>query len=255
MDRGPASPGAYLKGRVWAPMGVELEVAPLLIGTSGKAYKLNRSAGGTEIGGNGTICDLNTGFPVIDEPIAAIRLELVVKAQPEKLFAFRMTDIPLPPERPFVPVQVDPRAAPAGAAAKPGRAEESPFHDPAGGMLISPVRIAGKPAPEGRLSIGLAIKTGTEWGGIRWIDSGVDGQGAARLEALRPGTYRILRSYRPNKAIQGEGSGRWLDGEITAVVTAGKATVLPPLRWKWSASPKTSPRPPNSGVSRGRNRP
>jgi hypothetical protein len=53
----------------------------------------------------------------------------------------------------------------------------------------------------------------------------------ARLEELRPGTYRILRRYHPPDPAPSPTPGRWLNRDLTLEVAAGKAVMLPPLRW------------------------
>lgn len=55
--------------------------------------------------------------------------------------------------------------------------------------------------------------------------------GAARIEDLKPGTYRVLRVYRVNEEPRVRGGGRWEGAELRVTLSAGKETVAGPLRW------------------------
>jgi len=93
-----------------------------------------------------------------------------------------------------------------------------------------PVRIAGEPAPEGLLSLGIATKSAPGWSDTAWTDLEVDRGGTARLPDLKPGTYRFLRIYQPRRRVTLPGAGWWHDGEVEVTVT-GEETEAPPLAW------------------------
>ncbi|HEU4752364.1 MAG TPA: hypothetical protein VFU47_04575, partial [Armatimonadota bacterium] len=65
----------------------------------------------------------------------------------------------------------------------------------------------------------------------------VDGSGAARLEDLKPGVYRVLRLYQPKDAVPLGAGGAWRNDDITVEVTAGKELTLPPLAWSIAPGP------------------
>jgi hypothetical protein len=145
-----------------------------------------------------------------------------------------MANIPLPPTGVVAPAvrPVRPPAAPPAPKPPPDR----PYYQQGGGILLNQVRVADKAAGEGTLSIGLAVKEGDGWSGIRWQNVDVDRTGAAKLEDLKPGTYRLLRVYRPS-ATPIPPRGRWQNNEVTIAVTAGKEAALPALQWMPEAPP------------------
>src|SRR5262249_20914829 len=128
----------------------------------------------------------------MDEKPAKLVFWLVERGEPERLLTFRLTDIPLPTS----PAVAAPRrvAPPPPLPAPPGG--DHPYFERGGGTLVSRVQFGEKAAAGGELSIGLAAKSGGGWSPIRWTKVEVDAQGVARLGDLKPGTYRLLRSYR-----------------------------------------------------------
>lgn len=218
-------------------------ISPVLVGASGKTYRAN----GTGTRGNGymggMLYELDCSYPPVPEPVQKAVFRLVQKSDPQPLLSFRMTDVPLPEASPFLPRRTRPPFARSG-----GAGTVRPYHDPAGGSLLSPIRIADRPAGEGTLSVGLSVQEGRDWSGVRWIDVDVPAGGAARLPDLKPGTYRILRVYRPASPPQVSGAGSWQGGEVTATVQAGKESQLPPLRWAAEPAAKAGQptRPPRA---------
>lgn len=232
----PWRPQVHFRLRIYAPSltrvrargGEAWNVQPLVLGAKGQPVFPRRMQ--VEMRG---VADGRLGTSVFscaaDEQPTTLVLEFVETGEPELLTHFRMKEIPLPAgggqpggRRPTPPA---PLPAPAPGA-------ERPYHQPGGAMLSSPVELRGKPAAPGTLSFGLARKEGDHFASIRWIQREVSADGLARLEDLQPGTYRILRAYRPtNAADRVPGAGRWQAAELTLTVTAGKETALPPLRW------------------------
>ncbi|MFN3648334.1 MAG: hypothetical protein ACK47B_02035 [Armatimonadota bacterium] len=239
--RRPSSGERTIRLRVFAPAGprsefMEAASNPLLAGASGELYPSSgHSWGGGGDGdwqfGEGTISfRLAEG----DRP-AKLIWDTLERSEPVPLLTFRIPNVPLP----------EPLAAPA---AGPGRqpAEDpdrqpaaKPLHSPDGVAVSSPVRLSGRPAPAGTLQIGMAAERGKGWGPLRWMSVPVE-DGTARLSGVRPGRYRVLRSYRPGEEALPTG-GRWTGDELVVQVEPGKELVLPPLEWSKpgvSAAPK-----------------
>jgi hypothetical protein len=223
---------------------------PYAVGASGQAYSVGVSRGGQ--GGRadqqGTVIDHGAlGFIMPEKPVKLV-WDLVEKSQPQKLLSFRMTDIPLPQQSAFAAAR---RANPPPVlAASPDR----PYYAKGGGVLVSRVQLQERPAGEGSLAMGLSARNGAEWSAIRWISVDVARDGTARLEDLKPGSYRLLRAYQPRQPGGGPPApGRWLNGELTVEVAAGKEIVLPSLRWEpvpdeeTPAPARAAPRPPRPG--------
>ncbi|HTE20016.1 MAG TPA: hypothetical protein VK689_16755, partial [Armatimonadota bacterium] len=93
------------------------------------------------------------------------------------------------------------------------------------------VRIGETAAPAGLLLVGFTAEGPGSKGGIRWLQAEVTAGGQARVENLKPGVYRVRRSYRPQEPPSVNGTGRWLNEESRVRVLAGRVVQLPPLRW------------------------
>src|SRR5205823_2819792 len=121
---------------------------------------------------------------------------------------------------------------------------ERPYYERGGGILLSQVRIAEKPAGEGALSVGLAAKEGADWSAIRWQNVDVGKDGTAKLEDLKPGIYRLLRVYRSSGApATSRVPGRWQNNEVTITVATGKEVAVPLLRWVPAPAPRVKHSP------------
>ena len=221
--------GPRLIGRVSAPEFSRLHgadgrsrVAPLLEGASGLFYApVGSRLGGERYRPGAVILDLDLEYPVIDEPVVKVRTNLMVKAEPVRQLAFRLTDIGIPQAAPFVPARTG-----KGVDALP---PTHPFYAAGGGTLVAQVRVDGRPAPAGTCAVGLSMEQAGAVSPVRWVDVSVDSAGATRLGNLRPGRYRVIRIYRPAEALGG--AGRWRHAETQALVTRGKETRLPELQW------------------------
>lgn len=208
----------------------------LLVGASGKVY---RSSGGGGGGGGGSSrayrYEYEWKYAPLPEPAVKALFYLPEKDDAVRLFSFRMENIPLPDDAAVLAQPPPAPAAPNRVVPPPPlsrRREAQPYFASGGGILLTKVELAGAPAPEGTLSLGLSRRDGTEWSGIRWVEVDVDKDGRARLEDLQPGTYRLLRVYRPAAAVKLPGPGRWTNDEIRIEVTAGKEAAVPPLQWR-----------------------
>lgn len=225
--------GPSFRTRIFAPLGARIAsrtgggygLPPTAVGASGKTYRAANWRGwGTSSDNQMMVYNSTWVFPGMDEKPVKLVWDLVVKDEPVRLFSFHMADIPLPEPGAFLPQRVfpgRPRTEPS---------PERPFTERGGGILVHRVELAGKAAGEGRLQVGLSAKEGADWGPVRWTDLDVGADGAARMEDVKPGDYRLFRVYRP-KTTPATSPGRWTNGELPVTVTAGKETPLPPLRW------------------------
>jgi hypothetical protein len=229
-DRAAAAPGGapgafFLEAQVQVPAegsrivgDDQLPFFPVLLTSSGAPARLaicrvdrNRGADGTTYNIHATYRDPG------EEPVKAV-FTLVRRSDPQKLLSFRLEDVRLPPEA---------RPSSAGEGPAPAR----PFYARGGGTLVNRVLIQDRPAPPGTLLLGLSARADGKWSAVRWIDVGLGGNGTARLDDVKPGTYRVTRVYRPREGAQPSGSGRWRDSEVRVDVAARKETAPPPLRW------------------------
>jgi hypothetical protein len=118
--------------------------------------------------------------------------------------------------------------APAGIPAGP--AQDHPFYEKGGATLVSKV-LVGQNAPiQGTVQIGLAAKVGEGWGPIRWIDLDLE-VGAAKLEGLKPGSYRLHRKFKPADGDMAPAGGAWANAEVVITAVAGKELAPPALTW------------------------
>jgi hypothetical protein len=205
---------------------------PNLVSASGRVYQPILSGGIGAGNGQLTLSDSRLVFPQLDSPPAKLVWNLIQKDDPARLFSFRMTDVPLPGP----PGAANPAPAPRPASpAAPGGAlnPDHPFYGLGGGVLVNRVRIGERAAGEGTLQLGLALKRGAEWGPVRWMETEVDADGLARIENVKPGSYRLARVYRPSHPPLGwtPSAGRWQGGDAPITVLAGKEAVIPPLQW------------------------
>ncbi|MGV3722223.1 MAG: hypothetical protein ACO1SX_15050 [Actinomycetota bacterium] len=238
----PPTSGPTVKSKVVMPQG-ERSIAPafgysptpVLVGASGKLYpsRGGRSSGNTR---QGVIeYELESRYPVINEPVVKAVFTFVERGEPRKLFSFRLDDIPLPTEGTFVPRQQPP---PSRSPKAPPKVER-PYRQPGGGTLVFRAEIGGAPVSNGTVAVGLAPKQGAEWGPLRWQDVQVDKSGLARLPDLAPGVYRVLRIYRTAATRRLDADGQWQNSEVQATLVAGQTTTAAPLQW---SSKPTAPK-------------
>lgn len=209
-----------------------------LVGASGKLYP-SRSTNSSGVTRNGqAVQELRTEFPPVKEPIRRVIYRTVERREPRRLVSFRFENIPIPPSDILPPVVAAP--APLGLKAP----AYGPFSGEGGVDLQLRTELKGRAAPDGVLSVGLSRREAEGWSSVRWQETDVELGGLSRIRGLRPGKYRLLRSYRPRVAVDPGGDGRWEGGEVEFEVTPGKALTLPPLRWVSSRpAPLAPPRP------------
>jgi hypothetical protein len=212
--------------RVTPRFGSYWDLRPLAVGASGKTYRSRSTSQDSSFDdGQVRFYDATCSFAMEEKP-ASLRWEAVERAEPRKLFSFRLADIPLPVGSGFAPLR-----PPNPYIQVVTTADEPPATERGGGILLNRILIREQPAGEGTLAVGLAPKDGSE--GSRWITLPVGRDGVARLKDLPPGTYRLLRFYRPKEvpAVNAPTPGRWLNNEVTVEIAAGKETSPPPLQW------------------------
>jgi len=244
-NRGAGGPS--MRVRVYTPAGSGLRsrwggwgMHPYLVTESGKIFTSTATSTSSGSDGNVMITQSNLTFPQLPDAPAKLVWDLVERADPVKLFTVRLTNIPLPPTLPFNPAAARPQPAPNRA---PGGGTH-PFHDRAGGSVISRVALPGGVGVNGELDLGLAPRQDTGFGPLRWVQLEVT-DGVARLENVRPGAYRLMRRFRPRDGAQLPAAGRWTHEDVQITVTAGAAAEPAPLTWTVGppAPPKPAPRP------------
>jgi hypothetical protein len=244
----PAASGPIVRVRVFVPIGTRYSsraggwgMPPFAVGASGKSYPAQTFHGGSSgSDGQWTVFDTTWMFPGMEEEPVKLVWDLVEKTRPEKLFSFRMADVPLPAPELFV-ARLQP--APRPSVPAPSR----PFYEQGGGTLVSRIEVAGKPASEGTLQIGLAAADGAGFGPVRWTETAVSPAGSALLEDVKPGRYRLLRVYRSRTPLPEPEEGRWVNGEAVIEILAGKETSPAVLRWVTQPAPpaaRPAARPP-----------
>lgn len=222
-----------LRGRVLGSRGTRFAAPgsaypqPLLVGRSGKTYAAARSANSV---GSGR-WEVRAYYS-ISEPATAARFDLSVWTDLAPAGSFRLTDVAFPLRRAFIPPR---EAAAAAVQARDGRLDPPgsrprAFFQEGGARLIMPVRIAEQAAPGGVLTVGLAQRTREGWSTVRWMELPVI-QGAASLQDLQPGTYRLLRAYQTDQPPDVPAPGRWTQSDVEVTLTAGKETSAPALQW------------------------
>lgn len=226
LRRNNPNPGNVLtlRTRVYMPAMGALQsrsgwgILPYVVGQSGRIYAASQ-ASSPRSGSDGKrmVVENTLSFPGLSEPPARLVWDLLERGDPEKLFSFRMMDIPLP--GPLV-------RPPAGEQDPP----INPFYQKGGGTLILPVKLPENGVRSGRLDVGLAPRQGAGWGATRWVELKVT-DGEAKLSDIRPGVYKVVRRFLPR---DGElpSNVRWINGEVPGTIAAGKELRLPPLEWE-----------------------
>lgn len=244
----PAANGPTMRVRVYYPNGTRLTsrsgwgTAPVLVDTGGRIYTAIRSTSSGYGDAQMMLSDSTLTFPPTTDPPAKLVWDLVERSEPVRLCTFRLTDIRLPGPQNFVARKSPPPAAPAGDSGE----TDHPYYERGGGTLRTRVQLGDRPAGLGTLQIGLAPKTGIGWGPNRWMEVPVDAEGLAALKDIKPGVYRLLRTFHPASALPG--AGHWLGAETVVTVVTGKDTVSGPLRWEaGTAGRKPERRPASSG--------
>ena len=227
-------PGRALQARIFSPQGTFLyspngqyQLEAVLVSTTGKTYR-----GGTFSNSSNQIRDgkLRREFivqlPQMSDALEKVRFDVVRKSGAQQTMTFRLKDIPLPREVPFIPRRV----AVLEDAFRTTTAR--PFLQAGGGILASPVRVNRRPAPAGTLWLGLSRNVDGQWSKTSWLTVPIGSDGRGLLKDLEPGAYRLLRIYRPTSPEVLSGAGGWQQSELIFEVSAGQTVTVPPLEWK-----------------------
>lgn len=212
-----------IRARAGTPLPDAEEIwraAPALIDQSGRLFGPVAMNPGD--GNQPDSLELTCVYPAPPSPVSHLVLRLVERSEPQKLFTFRMKDIPLPPED--LP-ESNPAAkpAPTGAPKPAGQSQET--------VLLQRVEVGGRPVNGGILSLGLSRKGARGWEAVRWHEVEVGEDGTARLSGIEPGTYRIERRYRPKDGVTLPAGGAW-NSRAEVVLMRGKEVAAPLLRWE-----------------------
>lgn len=232
MDQLPApdfKPGPRVTIRVRARAGTALpeaeeiwRTAPALVDQTGRLFAPVIMDSNPEETEPGTL-ELTCVYPAPQSPVSHLLLRVVERSEPQKLFTFRMRDIPLPPED-------LPGSNPAGKPSPQTKPATAASTQEAG--LLQRVEVGGHPVSGGTLSVGLSRKGPHGWGAVRWQELEVGEDGSARLPSVEPGTYRVERRYRPKEGGALPAGGTWSAASTEVVVARGKEVTAPPLRWQ-----------------------
>lgn len=206
-------------------------VVPGLLTRSGIRHRLGSFSANSGISAAGKpFTEQKITFRGLKEPPSRLVLDALLKSDPDRRLAFRLVDVPLPPEYPTHPV---PSPTNRRVTRSTGRNDAGavrvtgPLAAVNGGTLVGAVE--GVSSAGGRVAFGLSLQENGGWSAVRWIEAPVDTAGVARIVGLRPGRYHIRRTFAP--APPGSGpTAVWLNGEVTALIVAGKETVLPVLQ-------------------------
>lgn len=224
--------------------GLEALPLPLLIDATGGFHAPTSHQQSARSMGGGLVYSITALYAPVKEEIRTLRLNIPERGEASRAFSFRMKDVPLPPEGAFIPRR---------NVLLPGRTSTPApraFYEAGGGTLVSTVKINGELPPGGALALGLAPKSGGENAGMRWVDLPIDKSGKVVLSNVRPGIYRVLRSFLPRQDLRLAGVGRWQNNEVLEVIVeAGENTTLPPLTWNRDPEPETTTDPKKPAAS------
>ena len=218
-----------LRGRVLGPAGADLTEAtgkraqPQLIGRSGTGYSPVRTFDSVGPGRWEFRCRYE-----VSEPVDRFSFKVAARTDVQSVGSFRLLQVQLPEPRPIPPPKATLQAVRRRQRSVAGEARLAAFEQEGGADLLLPVRLADRRAAEGSLVIGMSAQTPRGWGPYRWVEVGiVDGE--VLLRDVRPGTYRLIRSYRAAEPKDQPSGGRWSGAELQVTLVAGKTMTVPPL--------------------------
>ena len=229
----PRNVGPIVNARVTLPSRVTRDsetrqkLQILLIGDSGKQH-LSGEERMSLVGRLGDpTYDFHCQFGAIREGLSRVEFRLQEAEEPLPAFRFRLKDVPLPS------ADADTGYGPApfrGLFAGKEWGPDQPYFAAAGAVLRLPVRTSGRPAPAGGLSIGLARNGPEGPEPLHWVSMRTQPGGAGQIAGLAPGSYRLLRHFRPDEAPVRQPPGRWRNTEVTITAGTGPVTVAA-LEW------------------------
>jgi hypothetical protein len=203
---------------------------PVLLTRSGVRHRTGSFSATSGISPEGRpFTEQKLTFRGLKEAPARLVIDALLKSDPDRRITFQLADVPLPPE---YPSRVAPGPTARRGAVATGRSEATvvrvvgPLAAVNGGSIAGAVEGGG--APGGRMAFGLSLQEAGGWSGVRWIEAPTDGAGVARITGLRPGRYRIRRTLTPGGGASA--AITWRNEDVTAVVVAGRETLLPPLQ-------------------------
>jgi hypothetical protein len=204
---------------------------PVLLTRSGTRHRTGSFSATSGVSPQGTpFTEQRLTFRGLKEAPSRLLFDAVLKSDPDRRIPFRLVDVPLPapgPSRP-APAPATPRGtASAGRPELPSVRATGSLAAAHGGRIAGGVEGGG--SREGRIAFGLSRQEAGGWSAVRWIEAPTDATGVARLSGLRPGRYRIRRTFTPTTTGT-LAAGRWKNDDVTVYVIAGMETLLPPLQ-------------------------
>jgi hypothetical protein len=212
------------------PQALERAV-PVLLTRSGARHRLGSFSATSGVSPEGKLfTEQKLTFRGLKEAPSRLVLDALLKSDPDRRIAFRLVDVPLPPEYPAQPASGSTNRR-IGVA--PSRSDVTgvrvtgPLAAVNGGSLAGAVEATG--AGGGRVAFGLSLREGSGWSAVRWIEAPTDAAGMARITGMRPGRYRVRRTFTRTTAGT-SAAGGWKNDDVTVFVVAGMETLLPPLQ-------------------------
>jgi hypothetical protein len=195
--------------------GISRTPLPYLVDDKGQVYR-DTSGAQPRKDRDGGEWEQRVRFEEVEGKPVKLVYDVLVKEDPSRTVPFRVTSIPLP-----------------GAQSSRFKPEQRPFYDAMGGTITLSVTDRNDRPMEGAVSLGLARKTESGWGPVRWIEVVTEADGKVRVDHVQPGVYRVARSFRAEPAARRiEATGRPV--EITA--TVGKESRLPVFKLPLTAT-------------------
>jgi hypothetical protein len=146
--------------------------------------------------GNQSVRQYSITFSELKEPPAVVRVEMLVRSGAPKKLAFVLPELLLPDTS---------RLAVEGEGDEnrigPVQQGHSLYRE-TGGTLEIPVRRRATPG-RGTLLVGLSRRASAQFGPWQWVETDLDENGLGRIINLRPGLYRVSRSWAPAAADPG----------------------------------------------------
>lgn len=209
---------------------------PRAVGRSGRSYP-GWGGGGGGLTRDGLHLEYTSlFFADAREPLDRLIWELP-NTGGELRIPFRLTNIVIPATDALPAQAYWRRIEPEEFGQEPVSGAPSPYDRKGGASLREAVRLLGRPAPRGRLRLGLSAREAAGWSPTRWVILDVGNDGAAELKDLRAGHYRLRRRFEL-KPEPGKGNtwdptqsyaGQWLNSETEIEAPAVGKVDAPPL--------------------------
>lgn len=204
------------------------------LAVSGRRYRAETLNQNGTSDGEWSLNDTTLQFPEVAEPLKSVIGVFQERRRPLRAVTFRVRNIPLPPLD--TPVEARQPLLFSTGVSSAEAPRPFPYRQEPGATLTMRVLPPGGRPEAGVLHLGLAATRAGGWEPLSWLELPVAADGQVRVDHLRPGKYRVVRSYQrrstPTAAPPGAGiSGRYRNGEAEADLKVGQTLELPPLQW------------------------